>query len=79
MEYGRVRPEVVVRDVEMPGVDGVEATRRLRAEMPEVRIIGLSVHEEEEVAKAMIAAGADAYLTKLVPTEELVQAIRNIT
>ncbi len=59
-----VRPDVVLMDVSMPRMNGVEAAQRIAAELPDVRIIGLSMHEEEDMATAMCSAGATAYLAK---------------
>ncbi|MBN2338933.1 MAG: response regulator transcription factor [Acidobacteria bacterium] len=72
----RLRPDVVLMDLGMPGIDGIEATRRIRAEMPGIRIVGLSVFEEEEQASAMLLAGAAAYLSKCCSIAELTAAIR---
>ena len=60
----------------MPLLSGVEASRRLTAELPGTRIIGLSIHEEEDMAAAMRNAGAAAYLTKGGPANALIAAIR---
>lgn len=70
------RPDVVVMDVTMPQLNGIEATRRIAAECPGVRVIGLSLHESEDMARAMRLAGAVAYLTKGGPAEQLLSAIR---
>ena len=59
-----IRPDVVVMDVSMPALDGVEATRVLLAQLPAIRVIGLSMHEDEKIATAMYAAGAVCFLTK---------------
>lgn len=72
----QVKPDVVVMDVVMPQMNGLEATRRLRKAMPAVRVIGLSMHEEGDMARAMLAAGAAAYLRKDGSFERLVAAIR---
>jgi len=72
----RTRPDVVVMDVAMPRLNGLEATRRIVAESPEVRVIGLSMDEGEAMAAAMHDAGAVAYLPKDGPFEDLVAAIR---
>lgn len=72
----RVEPDVVLMDVTMPIVDGVEATRQLAARLPQVRVIGLSMHEEEDLAAAMRAAGAVAYMSKSGPTSAVLAAIR---
>jgi two-component system, NarL family, nitrate/nitrite response regulator NarL len=72
----QVRPDVVLMDISMPGMNGIEATGIIHAEMPEVRVIGLSMFEEAERADAIRQAGAVNYLTKSGPAEELVAAIR---
>ncbi len=72
----QLRPDVVVMDISMPRLNGIEATRQLSSEMPEIKIIGLSMHEERDMAVAMREAGAAAYLTKDAPSDLLVDAIR---
>ncbi|WP_058555469.1 PAS domain S-box protein [Thiohalocapsa sp. ML1] len=72
-----LNPDVVIMDVNLgPGMDGIEATRRLLAARPALRIIGLSMHLDSAVANAMRDAGAVAYLSKGGPCEELVKSIR---
>ena len=71
-----LNPDVVVTDVSMPGMSGIELTRILRKEMKGVKVVGLSMHHEEEVAHAMRKAGAWFYLSKGGPAEELVAAVR---
>ncbi len=73
----QTHPDVVVMDVSLPRLTGIEATRQLHQEMPEVRVIGLSMHEEADMAQAMRQAGATAYLTKGGPSDELIAAIRS--
>lgn len=57
-------PDVIVMDVNMPVMDGIEATQKIKADMPNVRIIGLSLHDSPEVIEDMRSAGASSYLTK---------------
>jgi PAS domain S-box-containing protein len=72
----KLLPDVILMDVSMPVLNGVEATRIIRNEFPDICIIGLSMFEEAERAHAIRDAGASDYLTKSGPIEELVAAIR---
>ena len=72
-----LRPDVIVMDITMPVVDGVEATRTLTRELPNVSVIGLSMHEKEDMQTSMREAGAARYLTKDGPPELLIAAIRS--
>lgn len=71
----RLRPDVVVMDVTMPQMSGIEATRIIAAELDNVRIVGLSFHDEEDMAQAMLAAGAADYLTKDRLSDDLLDLI----
>lgn len=72
----RMRPDVMVMDISMPGLTGVEATRHILGQSPDVRVIGLSMHAEDGMARAMHDAGAVAYLAKTAGPEALIDAIR---
>lgn len=72
----RLRPDVILMDVSMPILDGVEATRAIGRDHPEIRVIGLSMFEDEERERAMLDAGAVAYLSKGAPSHDIVDAIR---
>lgn len=72
----RLQPDVVLMDITMPELDGIEATRALARELPQVRVIGLSMHEDPNLEEAMLHAGAVDYLTKGAPVEKVVATIR---
>ena len=74
----QLKPAVVLMDVTMPEMNGIEATHLLLSEMPEVRVIGLSMHTHEEMAALMRAAGAVRYLAKGGQIEDLIKAIREV-
>ncbi|MFO7655031.1 MAG: response regulator [Candidatus Krumholzibacteriia bacterium] len=74
----KLRPDVILMDVMMPVMDGIEATRRITAELPRVRVIGLSMLEDEEIADQLLHAGAAAYLSKTADSEDLIAAIRDV-
>jgi DNA-binding NarL/FixJ family response regulator len=74
----KIQPDVVLMDVKMPGIGGVEATRRLGETMPQTRILMLTVSEEEESLFAAIQAGARGYILKNADADELLEAIRRV-
>jgi NarL family two-component system response regulator LiaR len=69
-------PNVVVMDIEMPGLDGINATRQIKASHPEVSVLALTVHDGEEYITALLEAGATGYLLKTTYGQELIEAIR---
>jgi len=73
-----LRPDVVVMDVRMPKMSGVEATKRIKAENPEVRVLVLTAHDDDEYVFALLQAGANGYLLKTSEIDELVKAIRTV-
>jgi DNA-binding NarL/FixJ family response regulator len=71
-------PDVVVMDVSMPMLNGIEATRQIRRDCPDVRVLILTVHESEEYVAQLLVAGASGYIIKRAAGEELVSAIRAV-
>lgn len=71
-------PDVVVMDITMPSMDGLEATRKLKALIPTVQVLALTVHEDKQYLFKMMAAGASGYLTKQSAAAELVEAVRTV-
>jgi DNA-binding NarL/FixJ family response regulator len=74
----RHRPAVVIMDLSMPVMNGIETTKRIMVELPETQIIGLSTFEETGEIEAMLEAGAKAYLSKSLASQDLIAAIRRI-
>jgi two-component system response regulator NreC len=71
-------PDIVLMDITMPEMDGLEATRQLKKLWPECVVLSLTVHEDKYYFMEMLAAGASGYLTKQAASDELVQAIRTV-
>jgi PAS domain S-box-containing protein len=71
----KLKPDVVVMDINMPEMDGIEATRFIKTELPKVRVIGLSMHEDDSIYRIMRDAGADAFVIKTASSAELLKAI----
>ena len=74
----QLRPDIAIVDISMPGLSGIEVVRRLHAELPSVRTLVLTMHEEEEYVLHMVRAGASGYLPKDSPISELIQAVKQI-
>jgi two-component system, NarL family, invasion response regulator UvrY len=78
IDYPRVRPDVVVMDVSMPGMGGLEAVRRLIAQDPKARILALSAHEDSAHPQRLLRAGALGYVTKRSAPDTLIAAVTTV-
>jgi DNA-binding NarL/FixJ family response regulator len=74
----QLQPDIVVMDISMPELNGIDATRRLLAALPTVKVIGLSMNSDRRYVLAMFAAGAMGYLLKSSASEELIQAVHAV-
>jgi len=70
-----LRPDVVLMDITLPQMSGIQATQEIKSEFPHVAIVGLSIHESQEMVQAMTEAGGSVYLTKETASDTLFPAI----
>lgn len=73
-----VHPDVIIMDISMPDLNGIEATRQILAENPDVKILALSMHSDRRYVSQMLRAGAKGYLLKEAATEELATAVKTV-
>lgn len=74
-----LKPEVIIMDLSMPGLNGIEATRAIRRTQPGVKVILLTLHESAELVRSAFRAGARGYLLKTDAEQELVKALIAVT
>ena len=74
----KVKPDVVLMDINLPGMNGVECVRRLKAGQPQVQVMMLTVYEDTENIFNALAAGANGYMLKRTPARELIEAIHEV-
>ncbi|MCX7905353.1 MAG: response regulator transcription factor [Elusimicrobiales bacterium] len=75
----RLKPDVVLMDIKIPEIDGISATKIIREKFPETNVIILSSYEDEAHITEAIQAGANGYLSKMLPASELVNALKTFT
>lgn len=74
----KLKPDVILMDVGMPKLSGLEATKQIKSEHPEIVVLVLTIHDEDEYIMGLLEAGAAGYLIKSAYGEELIQAIRSV-
>lgn len=78
VEAQKCKPDVVLMDIHMPGIGGIEATRKVLRANPKTRVIALTVHGDKPYAVQLLKGGAQGFLTKGCPAEEVVKAIKTV-
>jgi two-component system response regulator NreC len=73
-----LRPDVVVMDILMPGLNGIDATRRIHEALPDVRVLVLSMYDDEEHIRRLLAAGASGCMLKRATSDQLVRSLREV-
>lgn len=73
-----LQPDIIVMDVRMPGLSGIEATRQIRSEMPHIQVLILTAYDDNQYVFSLLQAGASGYLLKTAPASDLVTAIRQV-
>ena len=71
-------PDIVIMDVRMPVLSGIEATRQIQASLPDVRVLVLTAHDDDQYVFSLLEAGASGYLLKTAPINDLVRAIHQV-
>ncbi len=72
------QPDVILMDVSMPGIGGLEATRKIMQSLPDIKIIAVTIHDDEPFPARLLEAGAAGYLTKGCDVREIIKAIKSV-
>jgi DNA-binding NarL/FixJ family response regulator len=75
---GRLKPDLVIMDVTMPHLNGIEATRKIKGNNPDIAVLALTVHDDTEHIMGMLDAGAAGYVTKSIFDKELVRSVKAV-
>jgi len=71
----QLHPDVVIMDITLPDISGIEVTRRLKEQYPEIAVVALTIHEDQQYFFEMLQAGADGYVPKRAASDDLIKAI----
>lgn len=74
----RLIPDIILMDINMPGINGIEATKIIKAELPQIGIIALTIHDDEEYIFELVRVGVSGYVLKDIQPERLVAAIKDV-
>lgn len=74
----KLKPDILIMDITMPEMDGIEATLRLKMAMPGIKILALSMHSDSQYVRKMLKAGIDAYLIKSCTSKKLIDVIHSV-
>ncbi|MFZ5942651.1 MAG: response regulator [Bacillota bacterium] len=74
----KLKPDVILMDINMPGVNGIEATKIIKQEMPEIGVIALTIHDDEEYIFELVRVGVSGYVLKDIQPERLIAAIKDV-
>ena len=78
MQAREIKPDVILMDLSMPGIGGLEATRKITRSMPDAKIIAVTIHEDDPFPARLLEAGAVGYLTKGCDVREIIKAIKSV-
>ncbi len=73
-----LKPDILITDIAMPEMNGMEATRQLKKKQPDLKIVALSMHSDKQFVKGMLEAGTDAYLLKNCTHQQLLEAVHSV-
>jgi len=74
----KLKPDILLTDIAMPNMNGMEATRNLKRDLPDLKIIAVSMHSDRQFVKGMLTAGTDAYLLKNCTHQQLLEAVHTV-
>src|SRR4051812_11761415 len=74
----KLEPDIIIMDINLPGINGIEATKKILSLRPRIRVLGVSMHKEPHLVNRMMDSGAKGYVTKSSPLEEIFKALLEI-